>query len=204
MQSFWEKHRLLLVGCTVGAAISGSIIMLRSRVDADPPPKLMNQPVAEIAPVAVVPVNGGTATASDHTTAGASPTAATTPATAVEPTKGPLTGDCRIMFSTIPPTNASVTWGKKLLGKIAPKKPLVIVRPRDSGPLDVTVTAAGFLPVQTRAHTFADTHVQVKLTPPEQMPTLFGYRAPLDAGTPLLPADQGVLPPGELTTPVPR
>lgn len=190
MQSFWSKHRLLIIGCAIGAAISGSIIVLRTRVDADPPPRLLSPPVSDVAPVPVQGVG----------TPGATPATSTT-AVAVNPSEVTQT---RIMFSTIPPADASVYWGKRLLGKIAPKKPLVILRPRDSGPLDVTITARGFLPVNTRAHTFADTHVQVKLTPPEQMPTLFGYRAPLDAGTPLLPADQGIAPPNEVTTPVPR
>jgi hypothetical protein len=40
------------------------------------------------------------------------------------------------------------------------------------------------MPVQTRAHTFGDSRVMVKLTPPDQKQTLIGYRAPLDAGLP--------------------
>jgi hypothetical protein len=37
--------------------------------------------------------------------------------------------------------------------------------------------------VQTRAYTFADSKVAVKLTPPDQKKTLLGYReAPPDAG----------------------
>jgi hypothetical protein len=91
----------------------------------------------------------------------------------------------RIEFSTVPAVDASVTWGKTRLGRIAPRRPLVVVRPRDSGPLDVIVRAEGYLPVHTRAHTFADTKVLVKLTKPEQKNTLLGYRAPLDAGAPL-------------------
>jgi len=87
-----------------------------------------------------------------------------------------------IVFATTPPATATVVWGRKLLGKITPARPLVIVRPRDSGPLDVMVRAEGFLAVQTRAHTFTDSRVVVKLTPPENKSELFGYRAPLDAG----------------------
>jgi hypothetical protein len=99
----------------------------------------------------------------------------------------------QIVFTTMPPAYATVTWGKTRLGRITPRQPLVVVRPRDSGPLDVIVRAAGFLPVHTRAHTFADTKLVVKLTPPEQKTTLLGYRAPIDAGTPLTP-DGGVPP----------
>ncbi|MET0390839.1 MAG: hypothetical protein ABW321_33005 [Polyangiales bacterium] len=113
-----------------------------------------------------------------------------TATTTTQPKPEPESTEARIIFTTIPATNASVVWGKKQLGKIGPKAPLVIVRPRDSGPLDVMVYAPGYLPVQTRAHTFAaETRIQVKLTLPDQKQTLFGYRAPLDAGAPL-PPDQ--------------
>jgi hypothetical protein len=89
-----------------------------------------------------------------------------------------------ITFMTVPYVTSVVTWGKKPLGKILPGKPLVVVRPRDSGPLDVMVRAAGYLPVQTRAHTFSDTRVQVKLTRPDKKNELLGYRIPIDAGLP--------------------
>jgi hypothetical protein len=100
------------------------------------------------------------------------------PATPPEPPKT----TARITFTTIPPVNATVTWGKTRLGVITPKLPLVIERPRDSGPLDVVVKAMGYLPVQTRAHTFGDSRIVVKLTKPDQTQTLIGYKAPLDAG----------------------
>jgi hypothetical protein len=87
-----------------------------------------------------------------------------------------------IVFATSPPVSAMVFWGRKNLGKITPSKPLVVVRPRDSGPLDVIVRATNYLPVQTRAHTFSDQRVVVKLTPPEKKNELLGYKAPLDAG----------------------
>jgi hypothetical protein len=88
-----------------------------------------------------------------------------------------------LIFTTVPSTaHASVTWGKKKLGRIEPGKPLVVVRPRDSGPLDVTVRAENYLPVHTRAYTFNDARISVKLTRPDAMNTLLGYRMPVDAG----------------------
>jgi hypothetical protein len=99
-----------------------------------------------------------------------------------DPTVIPTTA--QIVFSTVPPAHATVSWGKKRLGKIAPGKPLVVVRPRDSGPLDVIVRADGFLPVHSRAHTFSDNKVMLKLTRPDQTATLLGYRVPIDAGVP--------------------
>jgi hypothetical protein len=164
------------------AAIGGVTVVWRSRVDATPPVLRPltppGQPNANTADASVPPVAA--------TPVSPVPPVARQPALSTATPAVPE-GPARIMFSTIPPTNASVTWGKKLLGRIGPKQPLVILRPRDSGPLDVTVSAPGYLPVQTRAHTFADTHIQVKLTTPDQKPTLFGYRAPLDAGVPVDP-----------------
>jgi hypothetical protein len=113
----------------------------------------------------------------------------------------------QIIFSTVPPTKATVTWGRTKLGRTGPGG-LIVVRPRDSGPLDVVVRAPGFLPVQTRANTFADNRVQVKLTRLDQKNTLLGYKEPIDAGvpdggTPEVPENLSGMPPslGGPTTP---
>lgn len=108
-----------------------------------------------------------------------------------------------IVFATVPQANATVSWGKKRLGRIMPNKPLVVVRPRDSGPLDVIVRADGFLPVHTRAHTFSDNKVMIKLTRPDQTSTLLGYRVPLDAGLPEENLDLAPPLPGEPVVPDP-
>lgn len=102
----------------------------------------------------------------------------------------------RISFQTVPPRKAIVKWGKKSLGVIPVPRPLVVERPRDSGPMDVVIRASGYLPVHTRAYTFSDSRVAVKLTAPTEKKTLFGYReeAPQnpDGGVP--PAPDQVLP----------
>jgi hypothetical protein len=92
----------------------------------------------------------------------------------------------RITFTTVPSRNAMVFWGRKRLGVIAPHQPLVVQRPRDSGPLDVVVRSTGFLAVQTRAYTFGDSKIGVKLTATDQKKTLLGYREapPPEAETP--------------------
>jgi hypothetical protein len=100
----------------------------------------------------------------------------------------------KIVFTVVPSTKkAMVFWGKKKLGPVAPHQPLVIQRPRDSGPLDVMVKADDCVPVQTRAYTFADSKVAVKLTPLTEKNTLLGYREelPPDGGMPSSP-DGGV------------
>jgi type IV secretory pathway VirB10-like protein len=131
----------------------------------------------------------------------APPTAAPADAPVVppKPPQDPLRA--RITFSTIPPTNAKVVWGKTTLGTITSKQALTVIRPRDTGPMDVMVYAPGFLPVQTRAHTFEDGQIIVKLTTPENQSTLWGYRAPLDAG--VAPADQVPVAPEEVSQQTP-
>jgi hypothetical protein len=113
----------------------------------------------------------------------------------------------KITLITVPTQKrVFVFWGKKRLGLIAPHQPLIIQRPRDSGPLDLIFQCEGFVPVQTRAYTFGDSKVAVKLTPIDQKNTLLGYReevppeaAPApDGGVPpaLPPPAPAMLPPG--------
>jgi len=112
------------------------------------------------------------------------------PAAAAPALAAPPAANVRIVFTVLPSTKkATVMWGKKKLGIIEKGKPLIVARPRDSGPLDVIVRAEGCLPVQTRAYTFADSKVAVKVTPLDQKNTLLGFREEL---TP----DGGVLPSG--------
>jgi hypothetical protein len=97
----------------------------------------------------------------------------------------------RIVIQTVPPRRARVRWGRKTLGVIPAPRPLVVVRPRDSGPLDLVIRASGYLPVHTRAYTFSDSRVVVKITPPEEKSKLFGYREEpvpsIDGGVPAEP-----------------
>ncbi|HVZ73555.1 MAG TPA: hypothetical protein VHJ20_14350 [Polyangia bacterium] len=96
-----------------------------------------------------------------------------------------------------PAPRVLVLWGKRRLGFIMPKQPLVLQRPRDSGPMDLVLQSDGFLPVQTRAFTFGDNKITVKLTPLAEKNTLIGYRqelppdvppgVPPDGGAPFVP-----------------
>lgn len=102
------------------------------------------------------------------------------------PTTSP---NVRIVFRVLPSTiTATVKWGNKKLGILKPKTSLPIERPRDSGPLDVVITSLGYLPVHTRAYTFTNSVVLVKMTPLDKKNTIYGYREELppetDAGLP--------------------
>ncbi|HEX7599453.1 MAG TPA: hypothetical protein VF518_14650 [Polyangia bacterium] len=108
-----------------------------------------------------------------------------------------------ITVQTVPPRKAVVKWGTKNLGMIPVPKALTLVRPRDSGPMDLVIRASGYLPVHTRAYTFSDSRLAVKLTAISEKNTLFGYREelpPEGAATP----DGGVAPPApSAPTPAP-
>ncbi|MFT3923948.1 MAG: hypothetical protein QM778_15550 [Myxococcales bacterium] len=151
------KTRALCFGVAGVCALSGLLLMRPSNVAATPP---SSPAPAQLQALQTPPMGTGV----DAGTESQSATTAT------------------ISFATSPPVTAMVFWGKKNIGKITASKPLVIVRPRDSGPLDVIVRTKNYLPVQTRAHTFSDQRVVVKLTPPDKMNELLGYKAPLDAG----------------------
>lgn len=103
-----------------------------------------------------------------------------------------------IYIQTVPARKALVKWGHKSLGFIPAPKPLIVERPRDSGPLDLVIRATGFLPVHTRAYTFSDSRVSVKLTLPSEKSKLFGYKqepAPNpDGGVPADPASPAPAP----------
>jgi hypothetical protein len=94
----------------------------------------------------------------------------------------------RIVFKVVPPNIATVTWGNKRLGIIKPKAPVIIERPRDSGPMDVVFKSQGYVTVHSRVYTFTNSTLAVKLTPLDKKNTIYGYReeAPpeTDAGVP--------------------
>jgi len=98
----------------------------------------------------------------------------------------------KLVFRTFPARRGVVMWGGKRLGFVDRDKPLVVERPRDSGPLDVVVRVTDYLPVHTRAYTFNDSNIDVKITPNDKKDTIYGYKEPL-------PPDAGVPFPGEPT-----
>jgi hypothetical protein len=101
----------------------------------------------------------------------------------------------RISIRTADKVRADVYWGKKLLGTT----PLILERPRDSGPMDLVLRAKGYLTLRTRAYTFTTDYLAVRMTPAAERQSVLGYRAPLpDAGVP----DAGV-PDAGAAVPVP-
>lgn len=102
----------------------------------------------------------------------------------------------QITLKTVPGVNASVTLGKTRLGSIGPRAPLVLERRRDSGPLDLVIHAAGFVTVHTRAYTFDNSVLEIRLTRYDKKNTLYGYREPIPPEE-----DAGVGPPAPVPPP---
>lgn len=71
---------------------------------------------------------------------------------------------------------AQVWYGKKLLGT----SPVTIRRKRDSGPVDVVFKAGGYLKMNSRAYSWSDDVVSVRLIPVDKAHTVFGYKKPVE------------------------
>ena len=108
-----------------------------------------------------------------------------------------LSEHVKLELKTTPKVRASVRYGRKRLGYT----PLKTKLKRDSGPVDIVIKAEGYITLNTRIFTNADTKITVKLTKEEDANTLYGYKEkiPPDAG--VLPPDAGVAPTPSGTVP---
>jgi hypothetical protein len=89
------------------------------------------------------------------------------------------------------PDKPLVFWGKKKLGET----PLTLERPRDSGPVDLVVRGEGYFPVHTRAYTFRNDVLYVKMTKLDDRLTLFGAKREANEPPPGGVPDGGTPPP---------
>lgn len=78
-----------------------------------------------------------------------------------EPNPQSGTVKLRLLVTPVP---ADVIWGGKKLGTTPARGPFEIERPRGSGPLDLLVHAAGYVPFHTRLYSDRDETVPVHLT----------------------------------------
>jgi hypothetical protein len=79
-----------------------------------------------------------------------------------------------------PPGVAHVLWGTKDLGVA----PLDIVRPRGSGPLDLTLRASGYLTFHTRAFTEHDDKIAIRMVLSGEAARFPGFPGPEGSGAP--------------------
>ena len=124
------------------------------------------------------------------------------PAGKAKAVEAPLSKFVKLELKTSPRVKASVKYGRKRLGYT----PLKTKLKRNSGPVDIVIKAPGYITLNTRIFTNADTKLTVKLTKEEDANTLYGYKEkiPPDAG--LMPPDAGVAPtvtPSQGTVPTP-
>jgi hypothetical protein len=95
--------------------------------------------------------------------------------------RDPRSATVAIKLFVTPEATGTVVWGRKKLADLRPgQMSLQIERPRDSGPLDVLVRAAGFLPHHVRLFTDRDERLSVRLYRPDDARALLGYRRPPD------------------------
>jgi hypothetical protein len=105
-----------------------------------------------------------------------------------------------VVFGTEPrKVKATVYHGRKKLGKT----PFTHEFERDSGPVDLVFKAYGHVTVNTRAHTFQDAKLIVKMTKNEDRSTIYGYKEeiPPDAGVPPANTSQPSLIPWPISPP---
>jgi hypothetical protein len=161
MWSRIAKHwRLELAALGLGAMVA--VVVLTLRAAADDPKPVPTAPVAPVAP--------------------ATPSAA--PAANGEAPVKEESNTVTVTITVVPGRRATVLWGKRVMGVIPPRDALVLQRPRDSGPLDLTIKADGCMPVHTRAYTFSDSQLSVRVMSYDQRSTLLGYKQEVvpDAG----------------------
>lgn len=75
-------------------------------------------------------------------------------------------------LKTSPNVKASVYHGKEFLGSV----PLRLTWPKDTGALDLTLKASGYLTVNTRIYTYRDDRVTVNMFKVDEAHKLFGYK----------------------------
>jgi hypothetical protein len=118
-------------------------------------------------------VNAHTAQVADGGEASPAPSVVAAPAAAASAKPKPT--KIRLIVKSVPP-KALVTWGKKKLGPT----PVQIDRPYGSGPMDLIVKSDGYFPIHTRAYTFKNYVLWVKLTKLTDKMTLFGARQEIE------------------------
>jgi hypothetical protein len=88
------------------------------------------------------------------------------------PERDPHSETVTIKLSADPARKAHIYWGRKDLGLA----PLEVTRPRDSGPLDLTIITPGALTLHTRVFTDRDDRLSLHLVAEGDAPSVFGYR----------------------------
>ena len=165
-----SRRRLLLAGAIALAAGCRQREGVPAPVDSLAP-TLAPTPTATVAPTpaptpAETPMAGSVLQESSASDDGE-------PLIGEERERDPRSETVTIRVTVDPPRKAHVLWGRKDFGEA----PLEIVRPRNSGPLDLVVNAPGYLPLHARAFTDRDDKLALRIYAAEEAPQLLGYRS---------------------------
>jgi hypothetical protein len=140
----------------------------------------------------------GSAAAVEPAPPGTTPPPAGTPVPVTTPVAPPVPPPTKIkVVVRSSPPKATVFWGKKKLGDT----PVTLERPRDSGPVDLVVRLEGHFPVHTRAYSFRNDTVYVKLTKLEERMSILGAKEPPPPPPPTTPPPEAA--PGAPEPPAP-
>jgi len=170
--------RGVVTGATLGAAAVG---LMASLAGCPPRGGAPAEPIGGGGRPMAARGDGGLVTVGDGGVTMTGPT----PTAPVVPPK-PRPAKVKIQVRAVP--RAQVSWGKEDLGWT----PVTLERPRDSGPVDLVVRADGYLPVHTRAYTFRNDSLSVRLTKLADKMSILGARKELPPET---PPDGGATPP---------
>lgn len=139
--------------------------------------KARSQPDAGVPVVAVAP---SVAPAVAPSTVSADVTVPTEALKTEAPEENPRSEMVKLKLAVWPTIPGFIYWGAKKLGPIEPK-PLELLRPRYSGPMDIVVKADGFLNYHARLYTDRDDRLTLRLVRKEDGSKVFGYRATVPA-----------------------
>ena len=78
----------------------------------------------------------------------------------------------QLTLKTKPRVRAKVYHGKEILGST----PLQLTWTKDTGPIDITLRASGYLTVNSRLYTHRNDHVTVQMFKDDEAHLLFGYK----------------------------
>lgn len=104
------------------------------------------------------------------------------------PEQDPASANVKLRIDVSPKSaRPTVFWGKRKLGDSS----VTIERPRRSGPVDIMITANGFLDYHTRLFTDRDDKLSIVMVRATEAGNMLGYKRKPDAGEPSGSVDAG-------------
>jgi hypothetical protein len=168
------------------------VVTFATACEKSPPPSEPVQVTAAAAPPVVVAPTPAPATPPPSPVAAATEDVQEDETLDAEtPEQDPGSPTVKLRLEAVPRSaHPVVFWGKTRLGEA----PVTIERPRRSGPMDVLITAPGFLDYHTRLFTDRDDRLSIVMVRSSEAGNMLGYKRKADAGIDPGSADGGVAP----------